>query len=137
VISASVNPLTANFAAEWAVCGMRGPTDAQKPLMLLIDDVALLGVLQHWQKRADAVIDTAPADVERALPFVPAIGNHATAAADTGIVEQQVDLVDLVTVGNLIAKSLDLCPVGDIGDVRCDAQPLRQSGCLAEPLRLR
>jgi hypothetical protein len=73
-----------------------------------VDDVALLGVLQHRQKRAGAVVDTTPADVERTLPFVVAIGNHAAAAADTGVVEQQVDLVDLVTVGNLIAKPLDL-----------------------------
>src|SRR5690349_10245959 len=100
-----------------------------------IDDVALLGVLQHWQKRSGAVIDTAPANVERALPFVAAIRNHAAAAADTSVVEQQMDLVGLVTVGNLIAKPLDPRSVGDIGDVRCDAQPLRQSGCLAEPLR--
>ncbi|HXC12610.1 MAG TPA: hypothetical protein VNV39_07190 [Stellaceae bacterium] len=35
-ISASVKPLTANFAALYAVCGMRGPTDAQKPLTLLV-----------------------------------------------------------------------------------------------------
>src|SRR4029077_1892127 len=77
-----------------------------------IDDVALLGVLQHRQKRAGAVIDAAPADVERALPFVAAVGNHAAAAADTGVVEQQVDLVGLVTVGNLVAKPLDLRPVG-------------------------
>src|SRR5262249_61596602 len=83
-----------------------------------IDDVALLGVLQHWQKRAGAVVDTAPADVERALPFVAAIGNHAPATADTGVVEQQVDPVDLVTVGNLVAEPLDLRPVGDIGDMR-------------------
>ena len=102
-----------------------------------IDDVALLGVLQHWQKRAGAVIDTAPADVERALPFVAAIGNHAAAAADTRVVEQQVDFVDLVTIGNLVAKPLNLRPVGDIGDVRRDAQPLRQSRRLAEPLRFR
>ena len=38
-----------------------------------VDDVALLGVLQHRQKRAGAVIDAAPADVERALPFVAAV----------------------------------------------------------------
>ena len=76
-----------------------------------VDDVALLGVLQHRQKRAGAVIDAAPADVERALPFVAAIGKHAAAAADTGVVEQQVDLVGLLTVGNLVAKPLDLCPV--------------------------
>jgi len=36
VISASVKPFTANFAAEYAVCGIRGPTDAQKPLTLLV-----------------------------------------------------------------------------------------------------
>ena len=47
----------------------------------------------------------------------------------------QGDLVGLVTVGNLVAKPLDLRPVGDIGDVRRDAQPLRQSRRLAEPLR--
>jgi len=100
---------------------MRGPTDAQKTVDAAgIDDVALLGVLQHRQKRAGAVIDAAPADVERALPFVAAIGNHAAAAADTGVVEQQVDLVGLVTVGNPVAKPLDLRPVGDIGDVRRD-----------------
>src|SRR6516165_7794001 len=102
-----------------------------------VDDVALLGVLQHRQKRAGAVIDAAPADVERALPFVAAVGHHAAAAADTGVVEQQVDLVGLVTVGNLVAKPLDLCPVGDIDDVRRDAQPLRQSRRLAKPLRFR
>src|SRR6266446_168550 len=90
-----------------------------------VDDVALLGVLQHRQKRTGAVIDAAPADVERALPFVAAIGNHAAAAADTGVVEQQVDLVGLVAVGNLVAKPLDLRPVGDISDVCRDAQPLR------------
>ena len=89
-----------------------------------VDDVALVGVLQHRQKRAGAVIDAAPADVERALPFVAVIGNHAAAAADTGVVEQQVDLVGLVAVGNLGAKPLDLRPVGDIGDVRRNAQPL-------------
>src|SRR6202043_3162427 len=38
-----------------------------------VDDVALLGVLQHRQKRAGAVIDAAPADVECALPFFGAV----------------------------------------------------------------
>jgi hypothetical protein len=48
-----------------------------------------------------------------------------------------VDLVGLVTVGNLAAKPLDLRPVGDIDDVRRDAQPLRQSRRHAQPLRFR
>jgi len=56
---------------------------------------------------------------------------------DTSVVEQQVDLVGLVAVGNLVAKTLDLRPVGDIGDVRRDPQPLRQSRRLAQPLRFR
>ena len=79
------------------------------------------------------MIDAAPADVERAIPFVAAIGNHAATAADTGVVEQQVDLIGLVTVANLVAKPLDLCPVGNIGDVRRDTQPSRQSRHLTEP----
>ena len=36
-----------------------------------------------------------------------------------------------MTIGNLVAKPLDLRPVGDIDDVRRDAQPLRQSRRLA------
>ncbi|MEZ5217545.1 MAG: hypothetical protein R2715_13425 [Ilumatobacteraceae bacterium] len=36
MISASLNPFTANFAAEYAVCGTFGPRYAQKPLMLLV-----------------------------------------------------------------------------------------------------
>jgi hypothetical protein len=35
-INASVKPFTANFAAEYEVCGTSGPTDAQNPLMLLV-----------------------------------------------------------------------------------------------------
>jgi hypothetical protein len=34
--SASVKPFTANFAADWAVCGTLGPSEAQKPFMLLV-----------------------------------------------------------------------------------------------------
>ncbi len=131
-------PLDREFGGR--IGGMRDAWSDRRPKAVNaagIDDVALLGVLQHWQKRAGAVIDTAPANVERALPFVAAIGNHAAAAADTSVVEQQVDFVDLVTIGNLVAKPLDLRPVGDIGDVRRDAQPLRQSCRLAEPLRFR
>src|SRR5262249_57837827 len=97
-----------------------------------VDNVAFLGVLQHRQKRAGAVIDAAPAGVERALPCGAAIGNHAAAAADTGVVEQQVDLVGLSAVSNLVAKPLDLRPVGAIADVRPDPPPFLQSSRLAQ-----
>ena len=36
LISASVKPFTANFAALYAVCAERGPSDAQKPFTLLV-----------------------------------------------------------------------------------------------------
>ena len=48
-----------------------------------------------------------------------------------------MDLVGLVTIGNLVAKPLDLRAVGDIDDVRRDAQPLRQSRRRAQALRFR
>ena len=35
-MSASENPLTANFAALYAVCGMLPPSEARKPLTLLV-----------------------------------------------------------------------------------------------------
>ncbi len=35
-ISASEKPFTANFAVAYAVFGMPGPSDAQKPLTLLV-----------------------------------------------------------------------------------------------------
>ena len=35
-MSASVKPLTANFAAQYAVCGTPGRSAAQKPLTLLV-----------------------------------------------------------------------------------------------------
>ena len=41
-------------------------------------------------------VDAAPADVERPLPLLAAVGDHAAAAADAGVVEQQVDPVGAV-----------------------------------------
>src|SRR6202008_2395856 len=65
VISASVKPFTANFAAQYAVCGTPGPSDAPESIDAAgIDDVAGVGLLQHRQEGARAEIDAAPADVE-------------------------------------------------------------------------
>jgi len=52
-----------------------------------VDDMALLGLLQHRQEGAGAVIDAAPAHVERPFPLVAAACDHAAAAADAGVVE--------------------------------------------------
>ena len=102
-----------------------------------IDDVALLRLQQHRQEGAGAVVDPAPAHVERPFPLLAAMGEHAAAAADTGIVEEEMDLVGAVTLGDLVAKSLDLRLVGHIGEMRRDAQALRQPRRLAQPPRFR
>jgi hypothetical protein len=62
---------------------------------------------------------------------------HAPAAADTGIVEEEMDLVGALMLGDLVAKSLDLRRVGHIGEMGGDAQPLRQPRRLAKPLGFR
>ena len=61
---------------------------------------------------------------------------HAAAPADARIVEQQVDLVGTVALGDLIAEALHLRRVGDVSDMRGDAQALRQSRGLTETRRL-
>jgi len=48
------------------------------------------------------------------------MGEHTAAAADTGIVEEEMDLVGAVTLGHLVAKSLDLRLVGHIGEMGRD-----------------
>ena len=102
-----------------------------------VDDVVRVGLLHYRQEGAGAVVDAAPAHVERPLPLLAAVGDHAAAAANSGVVEQQVDLVGVVAVCDLIAKSLYLRRVGHVGDMVGDAQALRQSRRFAETLRFR
>jgi len=61
------------------------------------------------------------------------VGDHAAAAADTGIVEEEMDLIGAETLGDLVAKSLDLRLVGHIGEMRRDTQALRQPRRFAQP----
>src|SRR5258707_197693 len=63
-----------------------------------VDDVTFVRLQQKRQKGAYAEIDAAPADVEGALPLRSRVGDHAAAAADASIVEQQMDLVCLLLV---------------------------------------
>ena len=60
--------------------------------------MAFVGVPQQRQKRTGAVIDTVPADAERSVPLCAAGIDKASAAADSGIVEQKMD-----TIGGEIA----------------------------------
>jgi hypothetical protein len=138
VISASVKPLYGKFRRGIGrlrqVRSDRGPeaVDAAG-----VDIVAFLGLQQQRQESARTVVDTAPADVEGPLPFLAAVGDQAAAAADTGIVEQQMDPIGGVTVGDLGAEALHLREVGHLGDMRRDPQALRQPRRLAQPYGFR
>ena len=78
--------------------------------------MALVGLHQHRQEGADAEIDPAPADVEGPFPLLPRVGEHAAAAADAGIVEQQMDPVGRLLLGELVTKALELVLDRDVGE---------------------
>src|SRR5882762_9978588 len=96
--------------------------------------MALVSPKQQRQEGANAEIDAAPADVEGALPLLARIGEQAAAAADAGIVEQQMDLVGRLLLDQLVAKTLEMSLDRDVGDMRGDAKALRQLFCLAHAL---
>ena len=64
------------------------------------------------------------------------VHDHAAAAADAGIVEQQMDLVGVLLAGNLACEAIHLLFVRDVGHVRGDPKALRQALDLAQPLGL-
>ena len=98
--------------------------------------MAGIGAQQHRHEGSRAKIDATPADVERALPFVARIDEEAATATDAGIVEQEMDAIGLVLLGELVTEAHHLGFVGHIGDMRGDALALIEPGCLAEPLGL-
>src|ERR1700759_4250094 len=64
--------------------GMRNTRPDRRPEAVHaagIDDMALLRLPQHRQEGAGAVVDPTPADVEGPLPLLPAMREHAAAAA--------------------------------------------------------
>jgi hypothetical protein len=77
--------------------------------------MGLVGLLQHWEEGAGIFIDAAPTDVEGFVPFSAAVDEHAAAPAYAGIVEEKMDLVRRMLFGDLLAKSLYLRAVRDIG----------------------
>src|SRR6185295_3246261 len=99
-----------------------------------VDDMSLVRLHHQRQEGADAEINAAPADVEGALPLLERVGEQAAATADAGIVEQEMDLVGRLLLDQLIAKTLEMVLNRNVGDMRGDAQPLRQLFRLAQPL---
>ena len=77
-----------------------------------------------------------PADVEGPLPLVLLVDDQAAAAADAGVVEQEVDAVGILVPGDGIAEATNLDGIGDVGDVRGDALALAKPIGHTEPLCL-
>ena len=72
---------------------------------------------------------TPPQHIERLFPLLAAVGEHAAVPADSSIIEEEMDLIGTVMVGDLVTKSFDPRRVGHIGEMCRDPQALRQ--CVA------
>ena len=102
-----------------------------------VDDVGRVGGPQQWQEGAGGEVDAAPTDIEGPLPLLAAVDHEAAAAADAGIVEQEVDPVCRMLRPDLVAKAQHVDLIGDVCQVRGEAHTLRLGRCSNQPLRLR
>ena len=120
-MSASVKPLTANLAVQYAVFGMPGPRRRPEPVDAAgVDEDALVACDEQRKKRPGAVVHAPPVDRECSLPLLPAVGHEAAASADAGVAEHQVDMIGGVALEQLVAKAQHLRLVGDVADVAAD-----------------
>ena len=62
----------------------------------------------HLDEGAAGIVDAVPADIEGALPFLARAFDEAGAAADAGVVEQQVDVVAVEFACDGVAKLQNL-----------------------------
>src|SRR6516162_4104542 len=79
-----------------AICGVRSARPERGPKAVDaagVDDVALVRLLQQRQKDPCAVIGAVPANAEGLFPFCPVAIDKAAASANTGIVEQKMDMI--------------------------------------------
>ena len=79
-----------------------------------VDDRRRRCSLQQREERPRRAVQTTPGDVERPLPLLGRIGDEALAAADAGVVEQQVDVVGCVLVAHRGGERLECVAVGDV-----------------------
>src|SRR5271167_4276506 len=79
-----------------AIGGMRTDRPERSPEAVHaagVDDMAFVRLPQQRQEGACAVIDTVPADAEGLVPVCAIAVDEASAAANPGIVEQQMDMI--------------------------------------------
>ncbi len=102
-----------------------------------IDDMAGIGAAQQRHEGPGAEIDAAPADVERALPFIALVDEEVAAAADAGIVEQEMDAVAVAVAWPPRRESAATCGSSATSAICVVMRwPWRRPLGLAEPLGL-
>ena len=88
IIIASVKPLTANFAAEYDVWAVIGPTLAQNPFTELVLTMCASSLATNIGMNAGATIEHAvPADAKGALPFLTVDVDHAATTSNARVVK--------------------------------------------------
>src|SRR5262249_55715791 len=60
-----------------------------------VDDVAFIRLPQQRQEGSRAIINTVPADAKRLVPVGAVAIDEAAATANTGVVEQQMDVISV------------------------------------------
>src|SRR4051794_15632446 len=84
-----------------------------------VDEVTFLGRDQQGKERATPAIDAVPADVECLFPLVPRIIEEALPANDSGVVEQQIDVIGAVLGDYGIPEGEDVPFQRNVAGVRC------------------
>ena len=91
-----------------------------------VHQVGLAAGGQHRHEGAGAVVHAEPADVEGALPLLAVAVHEAGAAADAGVVEQQIDVVRIVGALHGVAELLHGVLVRHVAVVGGDDAALRR-----------
>ena len=88
--------------------------------------MALVGGDEQRQEGSGAVVDAAPTHGEAPVPRFTGVGEEAAAAAQAGVVEQEVDVVGLVLLDDLVAEREDRLLRRDVAEVGGDPRVRRR-----------
>ena len=88
--------------------------------------MALVGERRAAAGRLGSVVDAAPTHGEAPVPRFTGVGEQAAAAAQAGVVEQEMDVVGLVLLDDLVAEREDRLLRRDVAEVGGDPRVRRR-----------